>query len=746
MIRAIKMSTCTPYQQSELSDCKKVNFIFGSNGSGKSTISRYLSNVDHPSSRYSNCSLEWTSPIHETIYVYNREFRQNNFQQTIPGIFTMGSATIEDINALEKKKNELSNEQEKLNKKIDSYNKARQKLLERENKFKDDAWNELLKKNENDFQKAFEGLRGSKDRFVAEVKQRIEGKPSHTGKICEINDLKDRAKTLYEAKSEKCSHFNLSIDSYTSILEEIRTDDIWNTVIVGNDEVDISALIRELGSSSWVEQGRKYIRIDSKKCPFCQQETITEDFRRKLENFFDNRYQAQIDRVRQLATKYHDAADHIITTLEDTLTGNEVGIKISELDVNMYQAKQKILSSMFSENEKSLESKITDPGRKVVISNLTQAIKEIKEIIGKANSNIDVHNKLIDERDTEKEKLTDDIWATILDKSALMIQDYQKDISGIGKGIRNINNERSTLQTQVNKLAAEITEKGKTITSVQPTIDEINRSLKAYGFTNFSIQPAKEKKNHYYIRRDDGSSAINTLSEGEETFLSFLYFMQMTKGSPDRSHVSDHKIIVLDDPISSLDSNILYIVGTMVKNLSREIRNGKGDVVQLFVLTHNVFFHKEASFIDGRTQACKDVNYWIIRKNDGVSTIQSYGMNNPISTSYELLWKELRDNTDASLISVQNIMRRIIENYFGMLGGSKKDDELISNFDSIEDQIIVRSLFSWINDGSHSIPDDLYIDSYSDAIPKYKKVFKEIFYKSGQIAHYNMMMGIEDNE
>ena len=39
---------------------------------------------------------------------------------------------------------------------------------------------------------------------------------------------------------------------------------------------------------------------------------------------------------------------------------------------------------------------------------------------------------------------------------------------------------------------------------------------------------------------------------------------------------------------------------------------------------------------------------------------------------------------------------------------------------------------------------DLYIDSYTDAVPKYKEVFRKMFYASGHKAHYNMMMRIED--
>lgn len=128
-------------------------------------------------------------------------------------------------------------------------------------------------------------------------------------------------------------------------------------------------------------------------------------------------------------------------------------------------------------------------------------------------------------------------------------------------------------------------------------IDAINRALKLYGFTGFEIVPAKDAENQYSISRQDGTSAINTLSEGEETFLTFLYFMQQTKGDVDQSKISDKKIIVLDDPISSLDSTILYVVGAMVKDLAKKIIANKGDVTQLFVLTHNVFFTKKRRLI-----------------------------------------------------------------------------------------------------------------------------------------------------
>ena len=164
----------------------------------------------------------------------------------------------------------------------------------------------------------------------------------------------------------------------------------------------------------------------------------------------------------------------------------------------------------------------------------------------------------------------------------------------------------------------------------------------------------------------------------------------------------------------------------------------EGNIKQIFILTHNVYFHKETSFINGRTKENNDTYYWILRKQSNITTIKGYEMKNPISTSYELLWQEIKENPNVSSITIQNTMRRIIENYFKILGGYG-DDDLIEKFPA-QDQEICRSLLCWINDGSHCIPDDLYIDSHDDTSDRYVRVFEKIFRDTGHIAHYDMMM------
>jgi len=61
-------------------------------------------------------------------------------------------------------------------------------------------------------------------------------------------------------------------------------------------------------------------------------------------------------------------------------------------------------------------------------------------------------------------------------------------------------------------------------------------------------------------------------------------------------------------------------------------------------------------------------------------------------------------------------------------------------FDLLQERSICRSLFSWANDGSHSIPDDLEFSENTDAPDKYRKVFKDIFYKTHNEYHYDRMM------
>ena len=104
MIKTIKLKNCATYSSvgALIENCQKINFFYGPNGSGKSTISNFLREPNN--AQYSDCEIVWENDTAIDVVVYNREFRSKNFKENIAGVFTLGQATIEEIQALEKMK------------------------------------------------------------------------------------------------------------------------------------------------------------------------------------------------------------------------------------------------------------------------------------------------------------------------------------------------------------------------------------------------------------------------------------------------------------------------------------------------------------------------------------------------------------------------------------------------------------------------------------------------------------------
>ena len=153
------------------------------------------------------------------------------------------------------------------------------------------------------------------------------------------------------------------------------------------------------------------------------------------------------------------------------------------------------------------------------------------------------------------------------------------------------------------------------------------------------------------------------------------------------------------------------------------------------------------AIIEGRNQEIENTSYWILRKGRKYTTIESYGKKNPISSTYELLWQELKSDEKKSSVMLQNAMRRILEYYFTVFGQFSNLKNLPSKFKTIEEQVICKSLISWMHGGSHDIADEIHVSGNDDSESRYMFVFKSIFDVNGQLGHYNLMMGIDsENE
>src|SRR5689334_21942763 len=99
---------------------KTINFIYGANGSGKTTISRVVHNPN--SSIYNNCQIKWKEGKPLKTLVYNKDFVERNFGQesVLKGVFTLGEESKEIENEILTKEAEAETKKQK----IDGLNKA----------------------------------------------------------------------------------------------------------------------------------------------------------------------------------------------------------------------------------------------------------------------------------------------------------------------------------------------------------------------------------------------------------------------------------------------------------------------------------------------------------------------------------------------------------------------------------------------------------------------------------------------
>ena len=723
LISKIKLPASYPFSSGDevMDGLKKVCFTFGPNGSGKTTISRLLASE---SKNTDSRAITWSSHSPLRIYVYNRDFFNENYSanSSIPGVFTIGKDSIEIQQAISELSEEADKERDKKESAENQRAQASSDLKQREERLINDAWSikaampEILIEN-------LKGARKSKADYWQRLQDAIKNLDPKDP-LPEIQDLTERAKVLFSGPTD------LIPDLPSLPLQELlnsESAEVFSIEIVGTSSSDITSLINKLNNSNWVAQGRHYLSGD--QCPFCQQHTITPTFLSELEEYFDQNYSNNIDELENKLRVYKMQSDRILKAAKEAVESYK-----DFFDTETFLKILIELKEQLEMNFQELEAKVDNPIYIPSIKNSENLCEALGACYTEATRRIKEQNALIHNKSNEEKRLVAEIWSYLAKYTS---ERHCRDIADIKRLNETIDGLTKTINSRNQRLRdvlQSIQDKEREVTNIHETADSINSLLKLSGFSSFSLKVASDKKS-YRIERNNGTQVDNTLSEGEANFLAFLYFFHLCSGSYKTDGTVEDRIIVIDDPITSMDSDILFTVSTLVRRLARSARRSDSNIKQLFVFTHNISFHREVTFIR-KSEGNPETSYFTINKVDGGSIIQEHPRN-PIASTYELLWKDLF-RPDCSALTAQNISRRIIETFAKFIGGFEADD-IIQKMESPSREI-ARALLAWANAGSHDPFDDETFMNSQATTDIQKDTLHRVFKEAGYEDHYNRMV------
>lgn len=730
-----------------------VNFFYGNNGAGKSSIAHAIDEND---------GIVWAdgkSAADYDVLVYNQDYINDNFVNygDLKGVFIFGE---EDVEA-KKRIDELADEKKK---KEDAKNAAGEDYKQKTagvnaalTQFQDNCFSmtaEIRKR----FEKCMDGKKQKKGFADAVLGEK-------SPKEFDLSELERLYDVAFDDTARAYSEFKKAgATTYGSLAGK----ELLDKIIVSSSDTPFANFLKALGSkaSDWVRDGHTHFSgVAGGKCPYCQQK-LPEDFENDIAATFDAQYQQDICDLGQFQTTYERETANILHTLRENTTD-----VMTSIDLQAYQEKLTLLESKFEVNRQRIAEKVKEPSKTVSLEDTDTLLLDLGALIDDINKLIKANNDVVAAKKSSKTKCKTEIMQHLAFMLASEVKSYTDEVARLNKEIEEITKRGFALKKEIGKITTEISDLNKHNANTEAAIDSINKILRDSGFQGFSIRAKAGVENVYEIVRENGDVAEN-LSEGERNFIAFLYFYHRVRGSMNSEELKE-KIVVIDDPVSSMDSTALFIVSAIVREMVNVCRNNTeylnpkvtGDYIkQLFILTHNVYFHREVTYQQVGYYNC--TSFYMIRKNDNVSTVKICKRQNknipseeenynPVQNSYAALWDELRDLR--STIPALNVMRRILEYYFLQLCGYEgsdlrsivlEDEENRKKFikqveggkPDMTDYHLASSLLAYINN-PNGISDGLnYVEDFED-VEAYKRVFEMIFDALGQSQHYKMMTG-----
>lgn len=680
----------------------RYNLIYGWNGSGKTTLSNFFTGLptgsmtDWPDLEY---EIETVTGVIKSgqaftpkIRVFNRDYAANNvhtISKKAKPIFILGAE----------------------NKKIADEIAADEAILtaktEKVNQLEDEFERSSIRKNE-----VFTAIAKTIGLNTSGLATRTYRRPNAeadfaalSGKM-PLDESSVTASSMELRQLEKSNVPEVSLSQLSLGEEQKELGDFLIALIsIGTDlnsQTVESKIIERLKQNSdiarWVETGiALHSAHASSTCEFCDQvlpaqriEVLTAHF-----NEADKKLKDEIDNLLRLIAQ----AESYINTLQPPDKANlydELQITYQEAVESLAVAKTSLLEQLKTFRA-AMETKKTKTTESIALS-ITLENSDLISTIDLLNTEIAKHNKKTSNfkaaKDTAQKKLEAHYLSTVYDD----VKSLEKKVEDCKVEINELNNGNSQIPGDIGIIGLKERVKGNraAISSSHKGCEEINSALKTF-LGRDELQFEVEAEGYILMR---GNIIADNLSEGEKTAIGFVHFVVHLK---DQGFDPANGIVVVDDPISSLDSNSTFQAFAFLKNSVK-------DAKQVFLMTHNFdFLRLLISWIEKSRQKS---GYYMIKNTyspsgERLATIAELDkLLHKHESEYHYLFKLLytfqSDGTIESAYHVPNIARKVLDTFlmFRVPNGERsytKMETLKPHFDENK----LTAIYKFTNDQSH---------------------------------------------
>lgn len=659
----------------------EVNILLGWNGSGKTTFSKVLHNLENGVVE-NNCTFKIKTDIGQISESTNQSLFKDNIRvfsgghieevlrgsTTIPYIFFAGKEAINyDVEEQKLKDKRLEYSKIKLPTKHDDIASTTAVVIKEVG-----GINSIKKQligagtyasySKTDFEKR-----------IADIgKQIADGKIKNSSELIrsDINTLKSQL-----INSERVSKNDTEISNVSKwIVDNI---DSINQILISQPVQVHSKRINDLNESqtSWVKLGvdLHFNQENSlTKCLFCNSNiSNTEEL---LKHFSEDVVKAinSIDTYLRIIEEYTTSLARL-DSLSD-LQNKNINLIREKLDSLAVILKEKRVSISTPKIQQTLDAKEFE-----IINNIKPT-----EATSTAYS-IETHfvAQQYENYINEKEKHTN----TLRQQSALVL-------------------EISALETQVKEL------KQKVRNTLEPA-KALNRLFKVvFPYRTIEITDADDGKG-YALRRDGVNCSFSSLSEGERNFIALAYFVYSINDTQNK--LSDDGVVVIDDPVSSLDKQSIFQIFSIIVN---EIKNYPER--QYFILTHSLdFFGHLKEHYHNKIDDDKIRLYAFEATNGGCVIKSIHPLLKEHRSDYYYVFSVLSKHKDSCDLAnshlVVNLLRRWLETFLEFKFSTSGDFKSTLESAYIQAKKITEKwndpfnadyleMYRFVNHGSHGFP------------------------------------------